>query len=77
MNTETYILPAHWASPLINDDYSGLEESEHAEVIEFLFINKETLGSCINVSDDSWFAHSNDAHTLACDVATFTFLIVN
>lgn len=75
MTTETYILPAHWASALINDDYSGLSDSDHNEVVNFLFDNKERLGGCVDVSEDTWFAHSNDAHTLACDVATFTFRI--
>jgi hypothetical protein len=72
-STETYILPAHWASALINDDYTGYSDAEHSEISNWLFANKEHLGSCIDVSEDNWFAPSNDAHTLACDVATFTF----
>lgn len=75
LNTETYILPAYWASALINDDYTGLEESDIEAIEAFLFANKEQIGSCIDVSEDSWFAHSNDAINLGCDVATFTFLL--
>jgi hypothetical protein len=74
MKTVTYILPAYWACALINNDYTGLEESEHNEIERFLFANKEDIGTCIGVSEEQYFSHTNDAHTLACDVAEFTFI---
>lgn len=31
-----YRLPVHWASALINDDYSGIDDTEKAEIRKFL-----------------------------------------
>jgi hypothetical protein len=74
MKTVTYILPAYWASALVNDDYSGLEELDHQEIEKFLFAHKGDIGTCVGVSEDQYFSHTNDAHTLAGDVAEFTFI---
>ncbi|RPJ74277.1 MAG: hypothetical protein EHM20_10875 [Alphaproteobacteria bacterium] len=66
-----YTLPAHWGSALINADYSGCNEEDTKEINDFL--EEVKPGYCVGMSEESWFSHSNDAHTLACDVAEFTF----
>jgi hypothetical protein len=67
----TYTLPSHWGSALINADYSGLNVECEKEINDF--IERVQPGYCVGMSEESWFTHSNDAHTLACDVAEFTF----
>lgn len=75
MITETYILPAYWASALINADYSGLEDIDIQELERFIARNKEEGKRfyCIDCSEESYFTPYNDAHTLACDVLEYTF----
>lgn len=48
MKTETYTLPACWASALINNDYSGLDEAEIYE----LEYETRALGSCLDCSEE-------------------------
>jgi len=71
MTTETYILPAYWASALINGDESGMEESDIARMDNWL--NKNNPGSCIGCSEEQYFKHSNDATNLGGDVLEYTF----
>lgn len=69
---DTYILPARWASYLINGDDSGLEDPEIAEIDSFC----EGLGPCVNVSDENEFSWTNDANDVGGAVATFTFSLL-
>lgn len=75
MNTDTRILPAHWACPLIYGDYSGLSDDEAQEIDDFL-ASEPTLAECLDVGEDTYFARRNDAGTLAGDVAEFTFAVL-
>ena len=73
MQIETYSLPAYWASYLINGDSSGMEDTEQAECDAFL--SGLPYGwSCVDVSEESDFRHSNDAGTLAGDCADYSFI---
>lgn len=72
MKTETYVLPVYWASALINDDASGLEDSEIEEIDAFC----DGLGPCVDVSGENEFSWTNDANDLGGAVATFTFQIL-
>lgn len=72
MTTTTRILPTHWACPLINGDYSGLSDDEAQELDDYL-ASEPTLAECIDVGEEHWFSHRNDAGTLAGDVAEYTF----
>lgn len=72
IKTETYVLPIYWASALINDDYSGLEDDEIKELDDFC----KDLGPCIDVSEENEFSWANDANNLGGAVATFTFQIL-
>lgn len=68
-----YNLPAHWASGLINDDYSGFSDDE---MYEFeLWFSENPIGYCVGVEGEPEFRHTHDAspHILACDCLTFIF----
>jgi len=71
MKLDTYILPAYWASYLINGDLSGYEDSEIAEIEAFC----KDLGPCMDVTDENEFSWTNDANDLGGAVATFHFLV--
>lgn len=66
-------LPTHWASALINADESGLEESDIAEMDLFLERHPD-IGSCVGVSEESYFKWGNDGTPLGCDTSVFTFI---
>jgi hypothetical protein len=73
MNTETFILPAHWGSALINNDYSGLCETDKLEISYFLATND--CPDFVAMSDETYYIKHNDAGTLPCEVAEFTAFI--
>lgn len=62
-------LPAHWASALVNGDYSGLSDVEEKEIREFLAENPH-LGHCLDCGDSPELARYEG---LLCDVLTYTF----
>lgn len=72
MKTESYTLPAHWASALINDDYSDCTYEEAREIEDFC----KDLGPCLDVTDEEEFSWVNDANRLGGAVATFTFQVL-
>jgi hypothetical protein len=72
MNSAEFVLPATWAGYLINGDATGYSDEEIKEIDDFC--DSHELGFCTGVSDDTWFAHKNDANSLGSDVATFTFM---
>jgi hypothetical protein len=65
-----YTLPVYWASYLINGDASGLENGEQKQIDEWL--EREGNPHFVDVSEDTHFAHRNDATNLGGDVATYT-----
>jgi len=74
LKSEIYILPAYWASYLINGDESGIESEDMFYCDEFLA--KHNLPSPVSCSEESWFAYHNDSNNrLAGDVLEYTFLI--
>lgn len=76
MKTETYELPAFWASALINDDWTRLEDEDESALKAWLKDVKP--GYCVDVSDETFFTKWHDAqeYVLACDCLVFTFQIV-
>ena len=52
---EDYRLPSYWASALINDDWSGLDEDEIKTIQDFLFSSDLHKYFCIDIADDSSF----------------------
>lgn len=87
MNTVELTLPAWMASPLINGDYSSLDEStiggrEDQEKIDKLekWLEEQKLGGALSCSEESHFLNSPpfDARhaygeTLGGDYLDFTF----
>ena len=71
IETETYILPAYWASALINNDWSGMDDQEEQELNNWL--EQVKPGSCVGCSDYGYFSYRNDAGMLAGDVLEFYF----
>lgn len=69
IKTVTLQLPSHWASALVNGDFSGLSDVEKKELNGFLSENPH-LGSCLDCSDVSELARYEG---LLCDVLTYTF----
>lgn len=76
MKTETYTLPAFWASAIINTDLSGLSDEDEAILINWLSDVKP--GYCLDVSQEPEFTKWHDAqdYVLACDCLEYTFQIV-
>ena len=82
MRTETYTLPAHWASYLINGDASsfslyGEEGEKEVEAIDDWVKDTGDLGFCLGCSDEPEFSRNHDATgVLACDCLEFTFEVL-
>lgn len=76
IKTLKFMLPAFWASYLINDDASGMDEGEIKAVDQWM---KQTrLPAPAACSDEIDFFHWHDARDVypyASDCAVFTFLI--
>ena len=75
---EHFELPAFWASALINNDYSGLEDSDRVELDQFVSWMKKEYGRCLAVScnDEPSFTSWHDARrfgVMACDVLEYVF----
>ena len=74
MELTTYWLPAHWASALINGDFTGLEEDDEEALMRV--IAGEDLPDPVTVGDEVSFRKYHDAHpygVLACDCLEYTF----
>lgn len=74
MITKTFILPAYWASYLINNDASGIStEDKH---LADKFLTENSFPSPVSCSDESYFSWDNDADTgVGGDVLEYTFLL--
>lgn len=71
--TLDYKLPTHWASALVNDDYSGLTEEDEKELKTFLDMLPDGYTATATI-EELGFCSSNDAGTLACDCSLYTFI---
>ena len=69
IHTENVTLPAHWASALINGDYSGCTDSEEKEINSFLADNLQYDG-CLDCSEYSELRQYNG---LLTDCLEYTF----
>lgn len=67
------VLPAYWASYLINGDDSGLEPGEKAVVDKFLA--DQCLPKPVSCTDEQYFKWGNDATRLGGDVLEYTFFL--
>lgn len=67
-----YTLPGHWASGLINGDYSGYDAEEEEEIKDFLTSVNE---SPLSFDEDSYeFRTTNHAGTLPCQCYKYYFV---
>jgi hypothetical protein len=74
MKTTDYMLPAYWASALVNNDFSGVD-GEAAEQIRAWLI-EEQPGNCLACSGEAAFVWHHDADyigVLAGDCLLYTF----
>lgn len=62
-------LPAHWASALVNGDYSGLTDAEEKEINDFLTENPH-FGPCFSCGD---YAEIGRYDGVLCDLLAFDF----
>jgi len=78
MKIESFILPTHWASAMINGDVTGYDDDDIEAINLFSDHMVKEYGRCwcLDVTDDNGFLKYHDAETygiLACDCSTFTF----
>lgn len=79
LKTETYRLPAHWASYLINGDATSFDlyddgDAEIKRIDDFL--KRNNLRLCMDCTDEEEFSWNNDAGELAGSTAEFTFEVL-
>ena len=78
IKTTDYELPSYWASALINDDWSGLEDDEIRHINDVLGWLGLKAHFCLYVADDQEFRRSPSYYPanyglLDGDYSTFTF----
>jgi hypothetical protein len=79
MQTETFNLPRHWASALINGDYSGYEDEDVNAIMAFTVWMVAEYHSCwcISCGDDEddfrWYHDATRFGVLACMTTDFVF----
>jgi hypothetical protein len=75
-DTTEYVAPSHWASALVNGDFSGLEDSEAVEVEAFMdSLPGPVVGLPENIGfvwNTSW---TDTPDQLAGEYATYEVLI--
>jgi hypothetical protein len=80
LQTTVYTLPAHWASVLINNDYTGVSDEDEQEIDNFIdgeFGESLFCTVCITNEDEPSFCKYHDAQpygVLACDCLDYTFI---
>lgn len=70
---ETRILPAHWASYLVNADMTD-PDIDYDEIETYL--KSERIGWCADVSDEAEFRTRNDFDSLGGDCLEYTFQVL-
>ena len=78
MRIDTYRLPSHWASALINDDWTGYDEDEIKTIQDLLHFSDLDKYFCIDVADDESFQQvpsywSSSYGLMNGNYSTFTF----
>ena len=74
---DDWLLPSHWASALINDDWSGYEQHEIDQIENVLFDSGLSKYHCVDVIDEGFMSCPSywpaSYELLADNYATFTF----
>jgi hypothetical protein len=66
-----YVIPTHYATALVNDDYSGLSDEEEQELNEFTKTVIERTGNAnfiIDYNEQEYFSPANDINNLGSTV---------
>jgi len=71
MKTIILTMPAHWASALMNLDYSGLDKEERSKLNNFLSLNDLSFVDCRGISNP----YIGKFNGLLCEVADYTYKI--
>ena len=71
VETESFLLPAHWAYHFIDDDDTGYTDEELAEMQAWHDANEP--GWCVDVTEDVEFTWKGDDGNIGAERATFTF----
>jgi hypothetical protein len=73
MKANVYILPAHWVTALVNDDFSGLEEHDETRLNNW--IEKVDPGHAITPDGEPYFQHGHSENrNEGADVYTVKFI---
>lgn len=74
MQIYTLTAPSHWASYLINGDYSGLEINEPNDIRAWLSTYGLTPENCVDCEDAGFkWKHDASSYALASDCQLYTF----
>lgn len=79
MKTAVVILPAFWASALINNDFSGLDAEDAATVRTWQTDTASAYGAALGCSDDEFYTAFHDARKYVagqCACLDYVFPIV-
>lgn len=76
ITTQTYTLPASWASYVINGDASGIEDDE--VIVIDAWLNKVQPGIPTSCSDEQFFSWHNDGPTpnIGGDCLEYEFIVL-
>ena len=72
LNLQPYVLPSHWMSAVVNDDYSGIEDAEVSIIQAFLNDLGPLFCFVAPCDGESYFTRCHDAREYgiqACECA--------
>jgi hypothetical protein len=61
MSYTDFVLPADWASALINNDYSGLTNTERYDLEHTLMLLGLEAARCVTATSHTFFTYKHDA----------------
>lgn len=70
LDLQPYVIPSHWICALVNDDFTGVDDTEEAIIRQFLLDLGERYLFTVPEDEDSYFTRCHDARdygVLACD----------
>lgn len=74
MKTLTITAPSHWASAIVNQDYSGLSAVEAGQLNTFLANQGLSFSDCLTCEDAGFMWHHDAANLVGgADCQTYTF----
>lgn len=78
MNTQTLTAPSHWASAIVNHDYSGLEGGDAGALNTFLALNGLSFSDCLTCKPVGFQWHHDAADlTGGADCHAYTFRLAS